>query len=401
MAQTNRRTGGTFLNPNGGNLDIFGRVRVSIPQTRFEYANQYNAGPLVWAGLVAGTGAVTHRPDRAAVELSTSGAGSVVRQTLQYLRYRPGRSHLSDLTFNLKALPQSGVKRVGVFDDRNGVFLEATHEGLFFVQRSDVTGSVVDSRYPQAEWNIDRMDGSGLSGLDFDISKAQVLQISMGWLGVEGWTASFAYENQVFPAHMVDYANKTAVVFQKTANLPARYEVVSSGPAETMDQICTAVFSESADDLEQFYSHSALRTTSVAVTTRRPILSIRPSLTFGGQTNRGVIVPESYSIWSDANAAYEIVYNATLTGASFASVGSNSIADVDTSATALSGGEVFDSGYLAAAGVIRGQEAGDLSVRYPVVVSPDGLSSYPVTIVGTAFTGTANMRASITFREYY
>jgi len=208
MSQNNRRTGGTYINEEGGNLDMFGRIRVSLPQTTFEYGSQYNKGPVIWGEILAGTGTATHDPTCSCVTLATSGAGSVKRQTLKYIRYRPGRSNLSDLTFNLKSKPASGAKRVGLFDDNNGVFLELNDTGLCIVQRTNVSGSIVDTKYYQDEWNMDKFDGGGLSGMNFDITKAQVMQITMGWLGVEGWMVSFAYQNQVFPAHMVDYARR-------------------------------------------------------------------------------------------------------------------------------------------------------------------------------------------------
>lgn len=400
MNQGNRRTGGTYINGQGGNLDLFGRVRVSVPETRFEYANQYNKGPLVWGELVSGGGVATHNPNRASVTLSTGVGGSIKRQTLKYLRYRPGRAMLADMTFVLGAKPTAGYKRVGLFDDGDGVFLEYNPLGLCIVQRTSVSGSPVETRYYQRDWNLDPMNGQGISGMFFDPTMAQVMQIGLGWLGVEGWTVSFAYQNQVFPVHMVDYANKTDVVYQKTANLPARYEIAEGG-ASTMEQICTAVFSESADDQEEYYTHTAFRTTAAAVTSRRPVVSIRPKLTYEGQSNRGLLVPESISILASADATYELVWDGALTGASWVDLGSNSIAEADYSATAISGGEVADSGLIGATVQARSPVESIARGRYPVVLAPDGLSSYPFSIVCTSHTGTSNIRAAITFREYY
>lgn len=399
--QGNRRTGGTFINGQGGNLDIFGRVRVSIPETRFEYANQYNKGPLVWGELVSGGGVATHNPNKASVTLSTGAGGSIKRQTLKYLRYRPGRAMLADMTFVLGAKPTAGYKRVGLYDDSDGVFLEYNPGGVCIVQRTSVTGSPVETRYYQRDWNLDSLNGNGLSGMALDPTKAQVMQIGLGWLGVEGWIVSFAYQNQVFPVHMVDYANKTDVVYQKTANLPARYEIAEDA-ASTMEQICTAVFSESADDQEEYYTATAFRTSDASVTTRRPVVSIKPKLTFGGQANRGLIVPEAINLAVSGNVTWELVWNGTLGGGtSWVDLGANSITEADYGSTTISGGEIVDSGFATGTGTTRTPVSTVARGRYPVVLNPDGLSSIPISLVTTAWTGTISVRGAITCRECY
>jgi len=51
-----------------------------------------------------------------------------------------------------------------------------------FVERSLSTGT--ETRVPQYQWNGDKLDGTGHSGLTLDTSKAQILWTDVEWLGL-------------------------------------------------------------------------------------------------------------------------------------------------------------------------------------------------------------------------
>jgi len=66
-------------------------------------------------------------------------------------------------------------QRVGYYGAANGIFLELENAVLSFVKRSSITGSVVETKVAQANWNVDKLDGTGPSGITLDITKAQIL----------------------------------------------------------------------------------------------------------------------------------------------------------------------------------------------------------------------------------
>jgi hypothetical protein len=106
---------------------------------------------------------------------------------------------------------------------------------------------------------------------------------------------------------------------------------------------------------------------------------------------------------STNTAFYELVAGGTLTGASFASVGTHSIAERDISATAISGGVTILSGYVVSGGgSSRGGASGSVDFRNPWILSQvDALAArqIPVSIVCTSLTGTSNITASINWHE--
>ena len=139
------------------------------------------------------------------------------------------------------------ITRMGLFDDNNGIFLQRSNNTISLVVRSNVSGSPSDSNYAtQANWNIDKMDGTGLSGLTLDFSKSQILTFDFEWLGVGCVRVGFVVDGNVFYCHQFNHANNITGVYMSTPNLPLRYQIenTGSGIASSIECICCAVLSE-------------------------------------------------------------------------------------------------------------------------------------------------------------
>jgi hypothetical protein len=129
-----------------------------------------------------------------------------------------------------------------------------------------------------------------------------------------------------------------------------RYRLAANASA-TMRAICATVKSEGGLDLRSLPGLQRSADTGTGAktvsTTLIPIMSIRPSATFNSLTNRGLYVPDGFTVTGDNPIRYVILYRPTLIGANFASVGATSGMDVDTAATVVSGGTVIFSDFLA------------------------------------------------------
>jgi len=87
-----------------------------------------------------------------------------------------------------------------------------------------------------------------------------------------------------------------------------------------------------------------------------PILSIRPQTAYAGSGRQ--LIPINFGIFTGANCYFEILKNATLTGASWADISGTSMRK-DVSATSVSGGVLIASGYLTANGTTERNLARD------------------------------------------
>lgn len=390
-------------------MDAFSRIRVSNPYTVFDSVPQYDKDTIHWTeDVTGGSSAVTHLPNESSVRLrcGTAGGDRVTRQSCRYMRYQPGKSLLAFFTFVMGASKANVEKRIGYFDDSNGAFLLQTNAGLSFVVRSFTGGSVSDAdAAAQNDWNIDKLNGNGPSGITLNMEKVQILVIDLQWLGAGRVRFGFDINGDVVWAHQFFHANLITSVYMTTANLPLRFEISNSGIAGTttdLIQICSAILSEGGYDIHRGLQFSASNaSTPIAVTTRRPILSIRPKLTFNGIANRGWVIPINVFVASNTNAGFvEVVRGGALTNASFSSVHADSIAERDVAATAITGGRVLMSRYVPAAA-----DYDTVEFEFHDDVIPLSLLDIPgstqdvLTVVLTSLNQTCNALASVNWEE--
>ena len=90
-----------------------------------------------------------------------------------------------------------------------------------------------DFRIPQSQWNIDKMDGTGPSGYNLDLSRMQMFYIDFSWYGAGfiRWGLRGA-NGDVTYVHKMQNNNVNFEAYMRSGNLPARYESVTQ-PVKT------------------------------------------------------------------------------------------------------------------------------------------------------------------------
>jgi len=278
-----------------GGIDSFGRQRVSNPEMVFNSKQIFDNQPLYWNDVeVSGSGTNTSYSSSTAsstLSVSLNTTGKRVRQTYMRFNYQPSKSQLIFLTGVLK---KSGggtgiISRMGIFDNDNGVFLQRSGSTISLVVRSSTSGSASDSNSAtQANWNIDKMDGTGLSGVTLDFSKSQILVIDFEWLGVGCVRVGFVIDGNIFYCHQFNHANNISGVYMSTPNLPLRYEIenTGSGAASSIECICGAVISEGGKEDLATNLYSSTGTTAIVGTKNQTnaILGLRLKSAYKGCT---------------------------------------------------------------------------------------------------------------------
>jgi hypothetical protein len=338
----------------GTNTDAFGRLRVSQPYTLFDSQNRY-AADNQFDVSTTGTGTTTFLPNEAAVKMEVTGAGvgSVLRQSYRSFPYQPGKGLLVLATFVMdSSMSLNLTQRVGYYNDQNGVFFQRVDGVYSFVLRSYVTGSVSNVRtVNQADWNGDKLDGTGDSGYTLDPSKAQILWMDFEWLGVGSVRCGFIINGQYIVCHTFNNANEITNVYMTTAILPVRYEIVTTtaAVAASMKAICCSVISEGGFE-QTSIDHVARRTTVLGTigSTFLPVVSIRLA---SGRTG-AVVLPNRVQVLPTTNQNYEValIKNPTLTAASWTAVPTDSNVEFDVAATATTGGSIVQTDYVTATG---------------------------------------------------
>ena len=379
----------------GSALDAFGRARFSQPYTLFDSQNRYAKNDL-WSETTATGGTVTYLANESTVELNvTSSSGSeVVRQTYRSFSYQPGKSLL---TFNTFVMPTASANqriRIGYFNTQNGVFLERDGTTVYIVRRTFVSGAAVDTRVAQADWNGDKLNGTGDSGFTLDLTKAQILWEDFEWLGVGSVRVGFVINGQNIICHTFQNANNLSAVYMTTAILPLRYEITNTGAstAATLKQICSTVISEGGYEKKVMLDVARMITANSSVgTSFVPLVSIRLAT---GRTG-AVVIPDGYSVLPTAasSTTFEVVMvkNPTLTGASWVASSSANV-EQDISATSFTGGTIIHSQYVLSSNQASGAttNGGDYNWDMQLGATIGGTSDiYTIAVRTTSGTQTA------------
>lgn len=276
-----------------GSIDAFGRQRVSELFTIADYKHVYGLYPEFITDKSGAGSDVTFVANTAAERLTvdTGASDYVVRQSRMYHPYQPGKSQLILMSFNLNGAEANATKRVGFFDDRNGVFLEYSGAGvLSLVERRYVTGTAADFPEAQASWNVDPCDGTGPSGFDLNESATQLMFVDFQWLGVGRVRVGFVHDGSFILAHEFYHSNTLSTVYWSNPALPVRAEIRNSaalGASTTMDFICSSVqaeggYSEAGSDFAAF---TAVRSIGNPPNTL-PVMALRLASSFKTYPNR-------------------------------------------------------------------------------------------------------------------
>jgi hypothetical protein len=98
-----------------------------------------------------------------------------------------------------------------------------------------VVSKVTEFRVPQASFNLDKVDGTGPSGVTLDLSKMQMFYIDYAWYGAGAIRFGIKNERgEVIYVHRMTHANVKTAAYIRSGNLPARYEASNETPRTTL-----------------------------------------------------------------------------------------------------------------------------------------------------------------------
>lgn len=384
----------------------FGRLRVAEPFSLFESAlTDGDSGNLIWNTVTSNGGTTTYLPNESSLTLNitTTSGSSTLRRSKQYFRYQPGKSQVILQTGIIGPSVTNLVSRIGYYDNQNGIFFQQSSSGLSVVRRTFTSGTTVDNVVAQASWNVDKLDGTGPSGVSIDPTMANIFYIELEWLGAGLVRTGFSINGTIYIAHVFRNSNSITTPYMTTGSLPCSYEIFNTGILGTpasIKQICATVHSEGGQpDNRYFFSASSSITPADITTTSSPIIMIRPKLLFNSVTNRGSVFPQDVVIYpiSSQPIQYDIILNPTITGSPiWISADTNSAVEYSVTAGLTStGGTRINSGYAEPKSVKNVSYESTL----PLTIDSSASTQDVLAVVATSFTGVTPVVSSIDWRE--
>jgi hypothetical protein len=310
------------------------------------------------------------------------------------MRYIPGRGATLAFAIRLEQ-PQVGIRRrFGLFDENNGVYFEDDGGTYSYVLRSSVTGIVTETRVYRDEWNGEKFDGNGWTGVTADPTKQQMISINYEWYGAGIIQFAWLMKNETVASHTFDNSNTNPGVWCSTPFLPIRLEIENvTGVAGThyMYQGSNSLIQEGEPEklgTLLSISNPITGTTMQSANTYYPIISIR----LKSNNLTGVMLLRSLQAATDdnTNVYWQLLQNATLTGGTWVNhPDPNSFMQYNITQTAVSGGSDLLSGFV----IGGGGSLVDLDVRAALQLGRSGIGTISDTYTLACASPNANKKA--------
>lgn len=341
-----------ILNP----LSAFGDLRTVELSPLFQASFEYTVDNTdLNTNTVVNGGTVTQASGMAVMTTSTTTASTALLESKQHAKYRSGLGGLFRFTALFTAGVASTEQYIGIMDE---VGSSAAFKNGYAIGFNGTTFSILRWRNDVLVTNLalsswdDPLDGTGSSGITIDTSKINVFAIAYQYLG--GGNIYFLIEDEdtgrYIVAHQIKYTNRNTEPSVHNPNFHAVMWVNNGATVSNMIMKSSsfAYFVEGKTrfmELHQPQNNSGIQQ-KTTITTEVAIFTIKNKTTYASKTNFIDIILENIVGSIEASSAnnlgqIRLVKNTTLGGVpSYSDINtSDSVAEIDTAGTTLTGGK--------------------------------------------------------------
>ena len=254
---------------DSGNLDAFGRLRVSQTTTLLDVKHLFDKLPLFVDEKLGNSG--TSSWSDACVTMNTSTTNSyVIRQTLKCAPYQSGKSQLVEASFTNFATQSNVIKRVGYYTSGTASNYNSNLDGFFL--ESNGINNAISFQIWKGGTNVVTATSSSWLTTDYDASlldwsKTQLMFVDFQWLGVGRVRFYMVIDGIPKLFYTFTCMNNLSTVYMNSPNKPIRYEIRQSGSGSgSFGMICSGVSMEGS-------INSLYRTAAINDFTERTLLT--------------------------------------------------------------------------------------------------------------------------------
>ncbi len=323
---------------------VFGEIITAeltpVMQGDFVYGLNSN----LWTSSVTGSGTATSANQMGVASTTAAATSSALIQSLRRSKYRAGEGLLTRFTAQFTTGAANSTQLAGMFNSTvDGWFIgyNGTSFGIMYRRNS------VDTWIAQSSFNLDKLDGTGVSGVNLDPTKLNIFQINVGYLGTRG--AVFSVLSPI-TGHWVNF-HDYSLVNSLTSQTQSINPTMTFGIQATNTTNNTNIVVRSGsvgmfivglrERIGSTYGQNNFK--SIA-TTETNVITIRNNSTINGVTNQAQLRVRSLSVATAATVpvVFKLIKNTTLGGVpSYTNIdATNSIAAFDVAGTTVTGGNV-------------------------------------------------------------
>ena len=348
-------------------IDSKGRLKVQTQESIFFNTFQYGKETDVWDESTVNGASATFDATQCLVNMSvTSTVGSkVVRQTRDVMRYTAGRQNT--LTFSVRLeMPVVGVRRrFGLFNDLDGCYFEDSgtldangQPEYAVVLISTASGSLTTERIARNNWNGDKLDGAGPSGITANPLAQQMICIDYEWYGAGQIVFCFIINGLPRVIHTFSTGNRLLLPWSRTPFLPIRLEIENFGGAagtHHLYQGSNSVLVEGRLVKQGIPSNILTPLTGITLPDANvfyPVISVRMK-----PANLEAVVLITHFVANtldNTDIYYKVITNATINGTWVDNPDVNAFTQYNHTSTGdVTDGHQVDSGFITAGSAVR------------------------------------------------
>lgn len=300
-------------------IDPFGSQIVVVPIGSISYKPTWGISDLRYTTTTTGTGAAATE-EGGEFKLSSGTATSNVAKvsTLKRGQYQAGAQARAGVGARIPTAPGStAVMRWGYFDDNNGFLFGQDATGAFVARRSGGT----ETKVYQTDWNYDKMQGAGPSGITLDLAKGIICEIDFTWYAYGIIVFQFvlfdsgALTFTKYPAHILKVDNSVSIV---DPNQPLTFSVENGASNTTNYDLYIGghqfeYFAGSENEPEREVAEILTNYTTAANTDWQPLIALRSRSTYGtsGRANSVLSRVVGYFVAADSQMETRLTYGGT------------------------------------------------------------------------------------------
>lgn len=291
----------------------------------------------------ANGGTVTCVNSMAQVASGVATTGTAVLKTKMATQYFAGHELESTFSACFTTGVANSTQWIGTFDNSDGFAIGYNGTQFSVLHRNALDPTAINTIISAANFNLDRLDGTGPSTIVLDPTKLNIYRITYGWLGAAPITFSILRnDGKWFDFHVIKRPNSSTIPSLSNPSLPIRSEVKKTAGTDNLiissGSWNQAVTCHIYQPLVRTFQHDILDK-PIDKDSNIPVFSIRNNITFNGKNNRGTIklVFTTFTLNTATSqmATFKLIKNATLISTDWQAVDTNSIASYNDTQTAL------------------------------------------------------------------
>lgn len=375
----------------------------------------------IWT-TVTSTATIAQDPVTESLLVTCVGAGATpskaIVQSKAYVRYMAGNTLKMIATAQLRTVQvlTDHTVQIGLFDDAadknasadtggSGVFFRLDGAGVLSVVTRYWNGvTQTDTAVAQTAWNLDKMDGYGISGMNLVVTHINTYVVELCTEGAGIIRFGILYGNKIAYCHQIDTTNTSTTPIIRSMVLPFRLQSTKSNTL-TQDGV-SRLYAVNVVQEGSFEPNSLhfLRPWSldrginqVAMTSANspyPVISVRVRTSPACRSQCKAL---AFQGLSNQNARWSILTGGTLTGGAWVNVAADSALEYNITATAI-------SGYTIKVSHIQSANIADY-VEMPVPIdfyaNLDGTAGDMITLAARYIANNANCHGEIQVAEFY